>query len=184
MVIDINNTNILWVPVTYYTVKGNNQEIEKITLDGVDLDLTNDEDLVKAIDALCSSKKSANFSEDESNIASKAFGIGNIDELASRFNELTDNLTFKIEEMRYALRKKCVADVTTTCDCTDEVYCEKCAEAAQAEESAAIMSNCKTFHWASKYMEEVIDPNDELSGPEYNTLLAMFTQYGEWILNQ
>lgn len=184
MVIDINKTNILWVPVTYYTVKGNNQEIEKITIDGVELDLTNDADLVKAINALLESKQSVNTSEEEANIAANVFGIGNFNELASKFNEITDNLIYKIETMRYDLRKKCTPEVNTPCECSLDMCHKNCEEDAQAEQAASIMSNCRTFHWASKYMEEVIDPNDELSGAEYNTLLAMFAQYGEWILNQ
>ena len=86
--------------------------------------------------------------------------------------------------MRYALRKKNAVDINTPCECSLDMCCKNCEEDAQAEQAASSMSNCRTFHWASKYMEEVIDPNDELSGTENNTLLAMFAQYGEWILNQ
>jgi len=70
------------------------------------------------------------------------------------------------------------------CDCDDVDYCAKCEEAEKASEAVEAVSNTRTFHWAQKYMDEVIDPASELSGPEYNTLLAMFTQYGEWILKQ
>lgn len=70
------------------------------------------------------------------------------------------------------------------CTCVDDKYCTACQEAEKASKSVEAVSNTRTFHWAQKYMDTVIDPASELTGPEYNTLLAMFTQYGEWILQQ
>jgi len=70
------------------------------------------------------------------------------------------------------------------CDCEDVDYCNDCNEAERASKSVEAVLNTRTFHWAQKYMDTVIDPQGELTGPEFNTLLAMFTQYGEWILQQ
>ena len=229
MVIDINNTNILFMPVTFYTIKGENEAIERITINGNELNLKSDEDLVKAIDSLCAAKKSAMFNDDETSLLDVfGEGFGNqMTELSKHFNEITEDLIYKIENMRIALRNangcnKC--DLCSSCnennivepdcelgicpeggcvDCTfndaenepvkcceecctlvDDKYCAACHEAEKAAEAVEAVSNTRTFNWAQKYMDEVIDPAAELSGPEYNTLLAMFTQYGEWILKQ
>lgn len=215
MVIDINNTNILFMPVTYYTIKGENEAIERITINGKELNLKSDEDLVKAIDSLCAAKKSAMFSDDETSLLDVfGEGFGNqMTELSKHFNEITEDLIYKIENMRIVLRNEnnivepdcelgicpeggcadCTfndAEIEPTkcceacCTCVDEKYCTACQEAEKASEAVEAVSNTRTFRWAQKYMDEVIDPASELSGPEYNTLLAMFTQYGEWILKQ
>lgn len=211
MTLEISKTNVLWMPVTYYTVTGNDDVIEKITLDGKELNLHSETDLLKAISALEDSKKSASFSVDETNSINDLFGtmFGNdVARLAERFNSITDNLIYKIEYMRVALCDAeydtcngcdlldvCSSPIEPECDlgiCPDTDYCgceyheETPAEAEAREASDAVeaVSNTRTFTWAQKYMDEVIDPVSELSGPEYNTLLAMFTQYGEWILKQ
>lgn len=178
MVIDINSTNILFMPVTYYTIKGENEAIERITINGEELNLKSDEDLVKAIDSLCAAKKSAIFSDDETSMLD-IFGAGfgnQMTELSKHFNEITEDLIYTIENMRIALR-----NANGCADCT---FNDAEIEAAKASDAVEAVANTRTFHWAQKYMDEVIDPASELSGPEYNTLLAMFTQYGEWILNQ
>lgn len=186
MILEISKTNVLWMPVTYYTVKGDDDVIEQITLDGKELNLHSETDLLKAIDALVDSQKSANFSIDETNSINDLFGATfgtNITHLAERFNAITENLINNIENMRIALIK----DNYITCPkCSCEYHEETPAEeeAREASDAVEAVSNTRTFTWAQKYMDEVIDPASELSGPEYNTLLAMFTQYGEWILNQ
>jgi pyruvate-formate lyase-activating enzyme len=90
---------------------------------------------------------------------------------------------YKIENMRVALIN---ANHCTCPKCSCEYHEETPAEADARVASDAVeaVSNTRTFTWAQKYMDEVIDPQSELTGPEYNTLLAMFTQYGEWILKQ
>jgi hypothetical protein len=207
MVIDINNTNILFMPVTYYTIKGENEAIERITINGEELNLKSDEDLVKAIDSLSAAKKSAMFSDDETSMLD-IFGAGfgnQMTELSKHFNEITEDLIYKIENMRIALRNangcnKC--DLCSSCNennkvepdcelgicpeggCSDCTFNDAEIEATKASDAVEAVANTRTFKWAQKYMDEVIDPASELSGPEYNTLLAMFTQYGEWILNQ
>ena len=186
MILEISKTNVLWMPVTYYTVKGDDDVIEKITLDGKELNLQSETDLLKAIDALVDSQKSANFSMDETNSINDLFGTTfgtNVTRLAERFNTITENLIRKIENMRVALIK---ANCITCSECGCEYHEETPAEAEARVASAAVeaVSNTRTFTWAQKYMDEVIDPQSELTGPEYNTLLAMFTQYGEWILKQ
>lgn len=184
MILEISKTTVLWMPITYYTVKGDDDVIEKITLDGKELDLQSETDLLKAIDALVDSRKSANFSMDETNSINDLFGAtfgNNVTRLAERFNTITDNLICKIENMRVAL-VNANYDTCTECDYHEETPAE--AEARVASEAVEAVSNTRTFTWAQKYMDEVIDPVSELSGPEYNTLLAMFTQYGEWILKQ
>ena len=184
MILEISKTTVLWMPITYYTVKGDDDVIEKITLDGKELDLQSETDLLKAIDSLVDSRKSANFSMDETNSINDLFGAtfgNNVTRLAERFNTITDNLICKIENMRVAL-VNANYDTCTECDYHEETPAE--AEARVASEAVEAVSNTRTFTWAQKYMDEVIDPVSELSGPEYNTLLAMFTQYGEWILKQ
>lgn len=181
MILEISKTNVLWMPITFYTVKGNDDVIEKIILDGKELDLHSDEDLVKAIDALNESKKSAMFSGDETNCMNDLFGVNfgvNVSALSEKFNAITENLINIIETMR--------ASIKTLDNFDDEDYVETEAEyeARKASDAVEAVSNTRTFHWAQKYMDSVIDPASELSGPEYNTLLAMFTQYGEWILKQ
>lgn len=189
MILEITKTNLLWKPLTYCTIKGDGDVIEKITINGEELDLQSDDDLVRALDAVIESKNSANFSTDEYSTVNELFGnaFGNkLSTLISRFNEITEELIYKIEQMRFNLKNdnaECgCLDTNCSCDVVD--YCAKCEEAMKASEVVAAVSNTRTFTWAQKYMDEVIDPASELSGPEYNTLLAMFTQYGEWILNQ
>lgn len=181
MILEISKTNVLWMPITFYTVKGNDDVIEKIILDGKELDLHSDEDLVKAIDALNESKKSAMFSTDETNCMNDLFGVNfgvNVTALSERFNVITENLINIIETMRASIK------TLDNFDGEDYVETEAEYEARKASDAVEAVSNTRTFHWAQKYMDSVIDPASELSGPEYNTLLAMFTQYGEWILKQ
>jgi hypothetical protein len=186
MILEISKTTVLWAPVTYYTVKGDDDVIEKITLNGKELNLQSETDLLQAIDALVDSKKSANFSIDETNSINDIFGASfgtKFTRLAERFNVITDNLICKIENMRIALlNDNCNTCTGCSCDYHEETPAE--AEARIASDAVEAVSNTRTFTWAQKYMDEVIDPASELSGPEYNTLLAMFTQYGEWILKQ
>lgn len=189
MILEISKTNVLWMPVTYYTVKGDDDVIEQITLDGKELNLHSETDLLKAIDALVDSQKSANFSIDETNSINDLFGATfgtNVTRLAERFNTITDNLICKIENMRIALinanYNTCPNTCCDGCEYHEETPAEE--EAREASDAVEAVSNTRTFTWAQKYMDEVIDPASELSGPEYNTLLAMFTQYGEWILKQ
>jgi hypothetical protein len=211
MILEISKTNVLWMPVTYYTIKGDDDVIEKIILDGKELNLYSETDLLKAIDALVDSKKSANFSMDETNSINDLFGATfgtNITRLAERFNTITENLIRKIENMRISLINAnysscngcelldvCSSHVEPDCDlgiCPDNGCCgceyheETPAEteARQASDAVEAVSKTRTFHWAQKYMDNIIDPHAELTGAEYNTLLAMFTQYGEWILKQ
>ena len=189
MILEITKTNLLWKPLTYCTIKGEGDVIEKITINGEELDLKSDEDLVRALDAVIESKNSANFSTDEYSAVSNLFGNAFGDKLSTlidRFNELTEDLIYKIEQMRFNLKNSNAECryTDTKCSCDDVDYCAQCEEASKAAEAVEAVSNTRTFTWAQKYMDEVIDPASELSGPEYNTLLAMFTQYGEWILNQ
>ena len=182
MILEITKTNLLWKPLTYCTIKGEGDVIEKITINGEELDLKSDEDLVRALDAVMESKNSANFSTDEYSAVNNLFGNAFGDKLSTlidRFNEITEDLIYKIEQMRFNLKNNCAE-----CSCEEVDYCAQCEEATKAAEAVEAVSNTRTFTWAQKYMDEVIDPASELSGPEYNTLLAMFTQYGEWILNQ
>lgn len=189
MILEITKTNLLWKPLTYCTIKGEGDVIEKITINGEELDLQSDNDLVRALDAVIESKNSANFSTDEYSAVNNLFGNAFGDKLSTlidRFNEITEDLIYKIEQMRFNLKSNNAEAgcPNIKCSCDDVDYCAKCEEAMKASEAVAAVSNTRTFTWAQKYMDEVIDPASELSGPEYNTLLAMFTQYGEWILNQ
>ena len=67
------------------------------------------------------------------------------------------------------------------CTCKD-VKCP--VEEEVEDDSDEEASNTRTLYWAQQYMDTVIDPKSELSDADFNTFLAMFTQYGDWLLNQ
>ena len=181
-------------PFKYYAVEqNNNSDIEAICYLGEELDLNDPKSYDLAIDFLndCKEYDSKLCDRCNSPILEAFFGTtftSNLEKIQDTLNETTDTIIKLLESTKHELKASKVIEPTKCCEecctCTDDKYCAACQEAEMAAESVEAVSNTRTFHWAQKYMDTVIDPAAELTGPEYNTLLAMFTQYGEWILKQ
>ena len=194
MILKLNTYNYFFsdAPFKYYAIENPNEvDIEAIYYAGEALDLTNPESLDFAINFLNECKQSdiEICNSCKSPITETLFGssfIMNIDKIHETMNETTDKVIELLTVAKYELLKvnepvKCCEEC---CTCVDDKYCAACQEASKAAEAVEAVSNTRTFHWAQKYMDTIIDPHAELTGAEYNTLLAMFTQYGEWILKQ
>lgn len=194
MILKLNTYNYFFsdTPFKYYAIENPNEaDIEAIYYGGEALDLTNPESLDFAINFLTECRQSNIEICDscKSPLVETLLGstfITNVDKIRETMNGTTDKIIELLSVAKYELLKenepvKCCDEC---CTCVDDRYCAACQEAEKASEAVEAVSNTRTFHWAQKYMDTVIDPASELTGPEYNTLLAMFTQYGEWILKQ
>jgi hypothetical protein len=190
MILEIKRLKVLNNTVAFTVRRGTSDEtFEKITVDDKEIDLSSVNELNSVIDILKESIKNdldvSTFSETDNALFS-IFGLSEYAEKLSKLyeknKENTNTIINVIENMISKLHNtKCCEEC---CTCVDDKYCSACQEAEKAAEAVEAVSNTRTFHWAQKYMDTVIDPSSELTGPEYNTLLAMFTQYGEWILKQ
>lgn len=192
MILKLNTYNYFFAssPFKFYAVEQNgNPDIEEINYLGEELDLTNPESYDLAIDFLKSCKEcdceicDTCKSPMAETLLGKTF-VSNLEKIHDTVNETTDKIIELLVDAKNALLSDDDLPCKACCSCTDADYCEACQNASQASEAVEAVSNTRTFHWAQKYMDTVIDPASELTGPEYNTLLAMFTQYGEWILKQ
>lgn len=194
MILKLNTYNYFFAssPFKFYAVEQNgNPDIEEINYLGEELDLTNPESYDLAIDFLndCKECDCEICDTCKSPMAETLLGktfVSNLEKIHDTVNETTDKIIELLVDTKNELLKgieptKCCEEC---CTCVDDKYCAACQEAAQASEAVEAVSNTRTFHWAQKYMDTVIDPASELTGPEFNTLLAMFTQYGEWLLKQ
>jgi hypothetical protein len=194
MILKLNTYNYFFAssPFKYYAVEQNgNPDIEAIYYLGEELDLTNPESYELAINFLndCKECDCEICDTCKSPMAGTLLGttfISNLEKIHDTVNETTDKVIELLTAEKYELLKenepvKCCEEC---CTCVDDKYCAACQEAEKASKAVEAVSNTRTFHWAQKYMDTIIDPNSELTGAEYNTLLAMFTQYGEWILKQ
>jgi len=191
MILEIKRLKIFNNTVAFTVKRGTSDEtFEKITVDDKEIDLSSIDELNSVIDILKESLKNdldiSSFNEADKSLFS-IFGLSeyaeNLSKLYEKNKQTTNTIINVIENMIDKLHDntKCCEEC---CTCTDDKYCTACQEAEKASEAVEAVSNTRTFHWAQKYMDTVIDPASELTGPEYNTLLAMFTQYGEWILKQ
>lgn len=191
MILEIKRLKIFNNTVAFTVKRGTSDEtFEKITVDDKEVDLSSVNELNSVIDILKESLKNdldvSSFDETDTALFS-LFGLSEYTEKLSKLYETNkqniNTIINVIENMISELQNntKCCEEC---CTCTDDMYCAACQEAEKASEAVEAVSNTRTFHWAQKYMDTVIDPSSELTGPEYNTLLAMFTQYGEWILKQ
>ena len=194
MILKLNTYNYFFAssPFKYYAVEQNgNPDIEAIYYLGEELDLTNPESYELAINFLndCKECDCEICDTCKSPMAETLLGttfISNLEKIHDTVNETTDKVIELLTAAKYELLKenepvKCCDEC---CTCVDDKYCAACQEAEKASKAVEAVSNTRTFHWAQKYMDTIIDPHAELTGAEYNTLLAMFTQYGEWILKQ
>lgn len=192
MILKLNTYDYFFAssPYKFYAVEQNgNPDIEAIYYLGEELDLNNPESYNLAINFLndCKECDCEICDTCKSPIAETLLGstfISNIEKIHDTVNETTDNIIEMLVNTKNALIADDELPCKVCCSCADTDYCEACQNAEKASEAVEAVSNTRTFHWAQRYMDTVIDPASELTGPEYNTLLAMFTQYGEWILKQ
>ena len=201
MILKLNTYNYFFAssPYKFYAVEQNgNPDIEAIYYLGEELDLNNPDSYDLAINFLndCKECDCEICDTCKSPMAETLLGatfVSNLEKIHDTVNETTDKIIELLMIAHNKLVKRlagiepCTDDdlpCKACCSCADTEYCEACQNASKASEAVEAVSNTRTFHWAQKYMDTVIDPASELTGPEYNTLLAMFTQYGEWILKQ
>lgn len=169
-------------PFKYYSVKENdNPDIEEIHYLGEDLDIANPESYDLAIDFLKKCKECDRKLCDtcKSPMADTLFGtifVSSLEKIHYTINEEIDKL---IELLKSTKNKLLLSKGLEHTKC-----CEECCTCADDTDVAEEESNTSTFHWAQKYMDTVIDPESELCEAEYDILLALFTQYGDWILKQ
>ena len=186
-------------PFKYYSVEDNgNPDIEEIHYLGEDLDLANPESYDLAIDFLKKCKECDRELCDtcKSPMTDTLFGtifVSSLEKIHDTINEEIDKLIELLKCTKNKLLLSKGIEFERGCEgcCTykDDEYCDKCCDACKEPESAddtddVEESNTSTFHWAQKYMDTVIDPESELCEAEYDILLALFTQYGDWILKQ
>ena len=180
----------------YYVVENNDYPIiEKIQYLGEDLDIDDPKSYDLAIDFLNDCKESDSEIYDAYKYGMSDIFLGTI--FVSNLEKIHDTINKEIDEIIEGLRiirdeilqskegehTKCREEC---CTCADDKCCDACNEPESVDDTdiAEEDSNTSTFHWAQKYMDTVIDPESELCEAEYDILLALFTQYGDWILKQ
>lgn len=186
MILTLSTYNFLFAssPIKYYVVEHNdNPDIEEINYLGEELDLNDPESYDLAIDFLNDCKEYDRKICDACKYPSLlgAFFGSNFNKIYDTINDTADTLIDLLTRKKNTLHTDEDLPCKTCCSCADTDYCKTCQEAEQASKAVSATGTC---HWAQKYMDTVIDPASELSAAEYNTLLAMFTQYGEWLLKQ
>ena len=176
----------------YYVVENNDYPIlEGIQYLGEDLDIEDPKSYDLAIDFLNDCKESDSEICDAYKYGMADIFLGTI--FVSNLEKIHDTINKEIDEIIEGLRItrdgilqskegepiKCCEGC---CSCKDAKCCTEDEEVE--DDSYEEASNTRTFHWAQKYMDTVIDPKSELSDADFNTFLAMFTQYGDWLLKQ
>lgn len=196
MELNLQTFNFFGSKTYYFNVSGKSDKFTCIYLDGESLDMQDIETYNTAINFI---KNCIHCTCDTCDICTDTSAFSflgqalakDMESLSQTYNDYAKGIIQALTEQRDDLINMSIEPTDCYCDtrcgdcsCTDEIYCEKCKEAELASNIVETVSNTRTFSWAQKYMDEVIDPQAELTGADYNTLLAMFTQYGEWILNQ
>ena len=176
----------------YYVVENNDYPIlEGIQYLGEDLDIEDPKSYDLAIDFLNDCKESDSEICDAYKYGMADIFLGTI--FVSNLEKIHDTINKEIDEIIEGLRItrdgilqskegepiKCCEGC---CTCKDD----KCPveEEEVEDDSYEEASNTRTLYWAQQYMDTVIDPESELSDADFNTFLAMFTQYGDWLLKQ
>ena len=176
----------------YYVVENNDYPIiEKIQYLGEDLDIDDPKSYDSAIDFLTDCKESDSEICDAYKYGMSDIFLGTI--FVSNLEKIHDTINKEIDEIIEGLRItrdgilqskegepiKCCEGC---CTCKDD----KCPveEEEVEDDSYEEASNTRTLYWAQQYMDKVIDPKSELTDADFNTFLAMFTQYGDWLLKQ
>lgn len=176
----------------YYVVENNDYPIiEKIQYLGEDLDIEDPKSYDLAIDFLNDCKESDSeicdaYKYGMSDIFLGTIFVSNLEKIHDTINKeidwIVEVLRITRDEILQSKDGEPIKCCEERCTCKDDKWCTACQEAE--DDSAEEASNTRTFHWAQKYMDTVIDPKSELSDADFNTFLAMFTQYGDWLLNQ
>ena len=176
----------------YYVVENNDYPIlEGIQYLGEDLDIEDPKSYDLAIDFLNDCKESDSEIYDAYKYGMSDIFLGTI--FVSNLEKIHDTINKEIDEIIEGLRItrdgilqskegepiKCCEGC---CTCKDD----KCPveEEEVEDDSYEEASNTRTLYWAQQYMDKVIDPKSELTDADFNTFLAMFTQYGDWLLKQ
>ena len=176
----------------YYVVENNDYPIlEGIQYLGEDLDIEDPKSYDLAIDFLNDCKESDSEICDAYKYGMSDIFLGTI--FVSNLEKIHDTINKEIDEIIEGLRItrdgilqskegepiKCCEGC---CTCKDD----KCPveEEEVEDDSYEEASNTRTLYWAQQYMDKVIDPKSELTDADFNTFLAMFTQYGDWLLKQ
>ena len=195
MILTLNTYDFLFAssPIKYYVVEHNdNPDIEEINYLGEELDLNDPESYDLAIDFLNDCKEHDREICDACKYPSLlgVFFGSNFNKIYDTINDTADTLIDLLTRKKNTLHTDEDLSCKTCCSCSGTDYCKTCQEVNtpevydEAEQASKAVSATGTCHWAQKYMDTVIDPASELSAAEYNTLLAMFTQYGDWLLKQ
>lgn len=193
MILKLYTYDYLFAPSSYkaYAVEQeDNPEIEAIHYLGEELDLTDPYSYDLTIDFLkdCKDRDCEICDTCKSGIAEFLFGttfISTLEKIHDTVNDTTDTLIKLLTDVKntviaeYGIPPKCCDEC---CTCKD-VKCPVKEEEVE-DDSDEEASNTRTLYWAQQYMDTVIDPKSELSDADFNTFLAMFTQYGDWLLNQ
>ena len=179
----------------YYAVEQNgNPDIEEIHYLDEKLDLTNPDSFDLAIRFLNDCKECNYELRDTCNspIIETLLGISlvsNLEHIYDTLNATTDTIIELLVDAKNELikRNELAKRHTDGCSCT------VCHEAEKESDPVEPVSNTetvelprksfpKTFELARKYVETVMDPVSELPDSDYNTIITILTQYGEWIL--
>ena len=185
MILTLNTYNFLFAssPIKYYVVEHNdNPDIEEINYLGEELDLNDPESYDLAIDFLNDCKE---YDHEICDTLLGAFFGSNFNKIYDTINDTADTLIDLLTRKKNTLHTDEDLPCKTCCSCAGTDYCKTCQEVnvpAMSDEEEVL--NPSTLHWAQKYMETVIDPKAELSDADFNTFLAIFTQYGDWLLKQ
>ena len=179
----------------YYVVENNDYPIiEKIQYLGEDLDIDDPKSYDLAIDFLNDCKESDSeicdaYKYGMSDIFLGTIFVSNLEKIHDSINKEIDAIIEVLRITRDGILQSKEGEPIKCCDecctCKDDKWCAACQEVnvpAISDEEEVL--NPSTLHWAQKYMETVIDPKAELSDADFNTFLAIFTQYGDWLLKQ
>ena len=176
----------------YYVVENNDYPIlEGIQYLGEDLDIDDPKSYDLAIDFLNDCKESDSeicdaYKYGMSDIFLGTIFVSNLEKIHDTINkeidEIVEGLRIIRDEILQSKEGEPIKCCEGCCTCKDD----KCPveEEEVEDDSCEEVSNTRTLYWAQQYMDKVIDPKSELTDADFNTFLAMFTQYGDWLLKQ
>ena len=174
----------------YYVVENNDYPIiEKIQYLGEDLDIDDPKSYDLAINFLNDCKESDSeicdaYKYGMADIFLGTIFVSNLEKIHDTINKEIDAIIEGLQIIRDEILQSKEGEPIKCCEgcctCKDVKYPVEEVEGDSDEEA----SNTRTLYWAQQYMDTVIDPKSELSDADFNTFLAMFTQYGDWLLNQ
>ena len=176
----------------YYVVENNDYPIiEEIQYLGEDVDIDDPKSYDLAIDFLNDCKESDSeicdaYKYGMSDIFLGTIFVSNLEKIHDTINkeidEIIEGLRIIRDEILQSKEGESIKCCEGCCTCKDDKWCVDGEEVEDDSDEEA--SNTRTLYWAQQYMDTVIDPKSELSNADFNTFLAMFTQYGDWLLKQ